>query len=83
VYKHVLTILTADEAKTLGVVEPLHCSLFHARKFLVNDFAAQYKKGFSGYNSAENQSVSNDGEMLARLANFPDKNFTKLKMHCD
>jgi hypothetical protein len=47
-----------------------------SREFLVNDFAAQYKKDFSGCNAAESQSVSNDGEMLARLANFPDKNFT-------
>jgi hypothetical protein len=27
--EYVLAILTADEAKTLGVVKPLHCSLFH------------------------------------------------------
>jgi hypothetical protein len=28
-HEHVFTVLTADEAKSLGVVEPLHCSLFH------------------------------------------------------
>ncbi len=29
VHKHVLTVLTADEAKPLGIVKPLDCSLFH------------------------------------------------------
>jgi hypothetical protein len=27
--EYVLTVLTADEAKTLRIVEPLNCSLFH------------------------------------------------------
>jgi hypothetical protein len=27
--KDVLAVRAGDEAKTLGVVEPLHCSLFH------------------------------------------------------
>jgi hypothetical protein len=27
--ENVLAILAADETKTLSVVEPLHCSLFH------------------------------------------------------
>jgi hypothetical protein len=31
--KYVLTVLTADEAKTLRIVEPLHCSLFHVKHF--------------------------------------------------
>lgn len=29
VYEHILSILTADEAKPLGIVKPLYCSLFH------------------------------------------------------
>src|SRR5205814_6012112 len=29
VHEHVLAILPADETVSLGVVEPLHCSLFH------------------------------------------------------
>jgi hypothetical protein len=28
-YKNVFAILTADEAVALGIVKPLHCSLFH------------------------------------------------------
>jgi hypothetical protein len=34
VNKHVLAVLTADEAKPLGIVKPLHCSLFHVDLFL-------------------------------------------------
>jgi hypothetical protein len=34
VNKHILAILTADEAKPLGIVKPLYCSLFHFRYFL-------------------------------------------------
>jgi hypothetical protein len=34
VNKHVLAVLTADEAKPLGIVKPLHCSLFHYVRFL-------------------------------------------------
>ena len=37
-HEHVFAVLPADEAKTLGVVEPLHCSLFHVSKILVIDF---------------------------------------------
>jgi hypothetical protein len=33
--EYVLAILTADEAKTLGVVKPLHCSLFHFLFYLL------------------------------------------------
>ncbi len=33
-HKYVLTALTSDEAKSLGVVEPLYCSLFHGAKNL-------------------------------------------------
>src|SRR5207248_4861131 len=29
--EYVLTVLAADKTETLGVVEPLHCSLFHFR----------------------------------------------------
>jgi hypothetical protein len=48
--EYVLAILTADEAKTLGVVKPLHCSLFHFlfylcfcmfRLFLLRSFAPE------------------------------------------
>jgi hypothetical protein len=46
VNEHVLTILTADEAKPLGIVEPLHCSLFHICYFLsADEFAARSKSG--------------------------------------
>src|SRR5438270_4123687 len=34
VHEHVLTVLTANETKPLGIVEPLHCSLFHVCYFL-------------------------------------------------
>ena len=34
VNEDVLAILTADEAKTLGIVKPLYCSLFHVFLFL-------------------------------------------------
>jgi hypothetical protein len=34
VSEYVLAILTADEAKTLSIVEPLHCSLFHILSFV-------------------------------------------------
>jgi hypothetical protein len=33
--KHILAVLTADEAKPLSVVKPLHCSLFHIRYSLM------------------------------------------------
>jgi hypothetical protein len=40
----------------------------------VIDIDAESKSGLRlGYNLAENQSVSNDGQMLARPANFPRK----------
>jgi hypothetical protein len=29
VHEYIFPVLTADEAETLGVVKPLHCSLFH------------------------------------------------------
>jgi hypothetical protein len=46
VNKHVLAVLTADEAKPLGIVKPLHCSLFHVVSFLITDeFAARSKSG--------------------------------------
>jgi hypothetical protein len=28
-HKDILAVLAADETKPLGVVKPLHCSLFH------------------------------------------------------
>jgi hypothetical protein len=43
----------------------------------VNDFDAESKYGFRPRTLAENQSVSNDGEMLARLTKFPRKNLVK------
>jgi hypothetical protein len=47
VNKHILAVLTADEAKPLGIVKPLHCSLFHFSNFLSTDeFAARSKSGF-------------------------------------
>jgi hypothetical protein len=33
VHEHVFAILTADKAKPLGIVKPLHCSLFHCVDF--------------------------------------------------
>jgi hypothetical protein len=45
-YEHILAVLTADEAKPLGVVKPLYCSLFHFVDFLSTDeFAARSKSG--------------------------------------
>jgi len=41
-HKHVLTALTSDEAKTLGVVEPLHCSLFHVAQNLFDLAIAEF-----------------------------------------
>ena len=35
-HKYVLTALPSDEAKAFGVVEPLHCSLFHVAQNLVD-----------------------------------------------
>jgi hypothetical protein len=46
-YENILAVLTADEAKPLGIVKPLHCSLFHVRYFLIAiEFAARSKSGF-------------------------------------
>jgi hypothetical protein len=60
-YEYILAVLTADEAKPLGIVKPLHCSLFHVRYFLIAiEFAARSKSGFVHTATAENQSVSND-----------------------
>jgi hypothetical protein len=36
VHKYVLTICTAQKAEPLGIVEPLHCTLFHCF-FLSNE----------------------------------------------
>src|SRR6266702_467207 len=36
-YENILAVLTADEAKPLGVVKPLYCSLFHFVDFLSTD----------------------------------------------
>src|SRR5512146_252739 len=33
-YENVLAVLAADEPVTLGIVKPLHCSLFHFSFFL-------------------------------------------------
>jgi hypothetical protein len=61
VNKHVLAVLTADEAKTLGIVKPLYCSLFHCVDFLSTDeFAARSKSGIDNYKRRRNQSDSND-----------------------
>jgi hypothetical protein len=46
VNEHVLAVLTADEAKPLGIVKPFYCSLFHCVDFLITDeFAAGSKSG--------------------------------------
>lgn len=34
VYEHVLAVLAANKAKSLRVIEPLYCSLFHVVSFL-------------------------------------------------
>jgi hypothetical protein len=50
VYEYILAVLTADKAKPLGIVEPLYCSLFHVRYFLIAvEFAAGSKSGFVQY----------------------------------
>jgi hypothetical protein len=55
VNKHVLAVLTADKAKPLGIVKPLHCSLFHVRYFLIAiEFAARSKSGFVQYELCRN-----------------------------
>jgi hypothetical protein len=78
VNKHVLTVLSADEPKTLGVVEPLNCSLFHVSEILVIDFERSIQMQLSTYNLfAEIQFVSNDVEMLARRTIFPPLFFTR------
>jgi hypothetical protein len=38
--EYVVTILTADESETLGIVKPLNCSLFHC---VVCSFEAMYR----------------------------------------
>jgi hypothetical protein len=44
----------------------------------VIDFDAESKYGFRPTSAAENQSVSNDGEMLARCTNFSTAFFRQL-----
>ncbi len=38
--EYVVAILTADESEALGIVKPLHCSLFHC---VVCSFEAMYR----------------------------------------
>ena len=62
VNKHILAVLTADEAKPLGIVEPLDSSLFHFRYYLKAflNLPLATDQGFdTQYRVAENQSVSN------------------------
>jgi hypothetical protein len=60
-YKNILAVLTADEAKPLGIVKPLHCSLFHDDSFLItNEILPQKQIGVRRYSLADIQSVSND-----------------------
>jgi len=40
-HENVFAGLTADKAKTLGVVKPLYCSLFHVVTFSVLNFSAE------------------------------------------
>jgi hypothetical protein len=55
VYEYILAVLTADKAKPLGIVKPLHCSLFHVRYFLIAiEFAARSKSGFVQYELCRN-----------------------------
>jgi hypothetical protein len=70
VNKHILAVLTADEAKPLGIVKPLHCSLFHVDSFLSTDkfsLPQDPNRGPTTNNRRKNQSVSND---VARVAHF-------------
>src|ERR1051326_5490279 len=46
VYEHVLAILPADETIPFGVIEPLHCSLFHGGAFLTVEFAELKQRRF-------------------------------------
>src|ERR1051326_6773527 len=40
-HENIFAGLTADKAKTLGVVKPLYCSLFHVVTFSVLNFSAE------------------------------------------
>jgi hypothetical protein len=46
VHEDVFAILPADKTIPFGVIEPLHCSLFHGDAFLTVEFAELKQRRF-------------------------------------